>query len=126
MKKFILFFAIVISLSATKTFAQDQRMQMQQAFKSYLKDSVKLSDVMVDSVMAVRAQYQPQMRTVFMDQSSSMQDKQTKMQSMRTEMEARYKAAGLTDDQVAAIHKHEDEMRAQMMQRMNNNGGGGN
>ena len=126
MKKFILFLAIVISLSATKTFAQDQRMQMQQAFKSYLKDSVKLSDVMVDSVMAVRAQYQPQMRTVFMDQSSSMQDKQTKMQSMRTEMETRYKAAGLTDDQVAMIHKHEDEMRAQMMQRMNNNGGGGN
>ena len=67
MKKFILFLAIVISLSATKTFAQDQRMQMQQAYKSYLKDSVKLSDVMVDSVMAVRAQFQPQMRTVFMD-----------------------------------------------------------
>ena len=41
-------------------------------------------------------------------------------------METRYKSAGLTDDQVAAIHKHEDEMRAQMMQRMNNNGGGGN
>ena len=96
---------------------------MQQAWQQYLKDSVQLSDVMVDSVLAIRTQYRPQMRDIFRDQSSSAADKQTKMQSLRAEMDVRYKADGLTDDQIQAIHKHEDAMRAQMMNRMNNGGG---
>jgi len=127
MKKVILFLAIMISLAATtKSFAQnEQRMQqMQQAWKAYLKDSVQLSDALIDSVMAIRMQYQPQMRQIFMDQSASQADKQTKMQGLRGEMDVRYKSAGLTDDQIAAIHKHEDWMRTQMMNRMNNGNNG--
>ena len=123
MKKIILCLAILLSFSATKLLAQNNGQQMQQAWQSYLKDSVKLSDAMTDSVLAIRMQYRPQMRDIFMDQSSSAADKQTKMQSLRSEMDVRYKAAGLTDDQVQAIHKHEDDMRARMMNR--NNGGGG-
>ena len=124
MKKILLFLAIVLSLNATKLSAQnDERMQqMQQAWRTFLKDSVQLADPMIDSVMAVRTQYQPQMREIFMDQSASSEDKQAKMQSLRTEMEARYKSAGLTDDQVTAIRKHEDWMREQMMNRRNNGG----
>lgn len=121
MKKIILFAAIFLSVHSTKLLAQNGQ-RMQQAWKEYLTDSVKLSDAMTDSVMAIRTQYQPQMRNIFMDQSSSMQDKQTKMQSLRTEMEARYKSAGLTDDQIQAIHQHEDMMRQRMMNRMNNGG----
>ena len=124
MKKIILCVAILLSFSATKLLAQNNGQQMQQAWQSYLKDSVQLSDVMVDSVLAIRTQYRPQMRDIFMDQSSSAADKQTKWQSLRTEMDVRYKAAGLTDDQIQEIHQHEDAMRAQMMQRMNNGGGG--
>jgi len=127
MKKVILFLAIMISLAATtKSFAQnEQRMQqMQQAWKAYLKDSVQLSDALIDSVMAIRMQYQPQMRQIFMDQSASQADKQTKMQGLRGEMDVRYKSAGLTDDQIEAIHKHEDWMRTQMMNRMNNGNNG--
>ena len=124
MKKIILFLAIVLSLNATKLLAQndDRMQQMQQAWRTFLKDSVQLADPMVDSVMAVRTQYQPQMREIFMDQSASREDKQTKMQGLRTEMESRYKSAGLTDDQVTAIRKHEDWMREQMMNRRNNGG----
>jgi len=96
--------------------------QMQEQWRSFLKDSVQLADPMIDSVMAVRAQYQPQMREIFMDQSTSREDKQAKMQSLRTEMEGRYKSAGLTDDQVTAIRKHEDWMRQQMMNRRNSGG----
>ena len=121
MKKIILCVAILLSFSATKLLAQNNGQQMQQAWQSYLKDSVQLSDVMVDSVLAIRTQYRPQMRDIFMDQSSSAADKQTKWQNLRTEMDTRYKAAGLTDDQINAIHKHEDDMRARMMK---NNGGG--
>jgi hypothetical protein len=124
MKKILLFLAIVLSLNAKKLSAQngDRMQQMQQAWRTFLKDSVQLADPMIDSVMAVRTQYQPQMREIFMDQSASAEDKQTKMQGLRTEMEARYKSAGLTDDQVTAIRKHEDWMRQQMMNRRNNGG----
>lgn len=124
MKKLILLLVIFLSLQATRSSAQNsERMQqMQQQFRSFLKDSVQLSDVMADSVISVRQQYMPQMREIFMDQSASTSDKQTKMQGLRGEMDVRYKSAGLTDDQIAAIHKHEDWMRQQMMNR--NNGGG--
>lgn len=124
MKKIILCAAILLSLNATKLHAQNGQ-QMQQAWQQYLKDSVQLSDAMVDSVLAIRTQYRPQMRDIFMDQSTSAADKQTKWQNLRTEMDARYKTSGLTDDQIQAIHKHEDAMRAQRMNRMNNGGGGG-
>jgi hypothetical protein len=128
MKKIILGFVIALSLLSTKSvFAQAQnREQMQQMMKQYLKDSVHLSDAMVDSVMAVRMQYQPQMRQIFTDQSMSADDKQTKMQSLRTEMEARYKTIGLTDDQITMMREHDQRMRAQMRNRANNpNGSGG-
>jgi hypothetical protein len=125
MKKVVLLLAVVLSLTAISLHAQQNMQQMQDAWKSYLKDSVKLADPMVDSVLSIRTQYRPQMREIFMDQSASMDDKKAKMDALRTEMEARYKSAGLTNDQVQQIHQHEDAMRAQMMNRMNNGGGNG-
>ncbi len=125
MKKIILCVAIVLSLSATTLFAQNGGgggQQRQQAMHAYLKDSVNLSDALADSVMAIRMQYQPQMRDIFMDQSASSADKQTKLQSLRTDMEARYKSAGLTDDQIQKIRDHDDRMRAEMRNRMGNGG----
>lgn len=110
--------------AATKLYAQqgDRGAKMQQANKAFLKDSVQLSDVLVDSVTAIRTQYQPQMRQIFMDQSASMDDKQAKLQTLRTAMEARYKAAGVTDAQVQQMRDHENRMMAQMRARMSNNG----
>jgi hypothetical protein len=122
MKKIILCLVIALSLSATSVFAQnnqDQRGKMQQMMKQYLKDSLQLSDALTDSVMAVRMQYQPQMRQIFMDQSMSADDKQTKLKSMRTEMEARYKTIGLTDDQITKMREHDQRMREQMRSRNN-------
>ena len=124
MKKIMLCVTAFLLLSATTLFAQNggggqQRMQ---AMRAYLKDSVNLSDAMVDSVMAIRTQYQPQMRDIFMDQNASDADKQTKMQSLRSEMETKYKAAGLTDAQIQQMRDHEDRMRAQMRNRMNGGG----
>jgi len=121
MKKIVLCLVIMISFAATKTQAQDMT-KMQEAWKTYLKDTVKLSDAMMDSVMAVRMQYQPQMREIFMDQSASPADKQAKMQALRTEIDARFKSAGLTNEQIQAIHTREERLRAEMMNRMNNGG----
>jgi hypothetical protein len=48
-------------------------------------------------------------------------EKQSKMQTIRSEMEARYKTIGLTDDQIKMIREHDQRMREQMRNR---NGGG--
>jgi len=127
MKKTILCLVIALSfLSSKSVFAQNQNGgQMQQMMKQYLKDSVHLSDAMVDSVMAVRMQYQPQMRQVFTDQSMSDGDKQAKLKNLRTEMEAKYKTIGLTDDQITMIREHDQRMRAQMRNHANNPNGSG-
>ena len=123
MKKIILVVALVLSFGATKLLAQNGGgQQRQQAMRAFLKDSVNLSDALTDSVMAIRMQYQPQMREIFMDQSATDADKQTKLQNLRTTMEARYKAAGLTDEQIQKLRDREDRMRAQMRSRMSNGG----
>lgn len=116
--------AIMLSFSITTLFAQNSgdNQQRMQALRSYLKDSVNLSDVMIDSVMAIRMEYRPQMREIFMDQSASDDDKQTKMQTLRSQMESRYKGAGLTEEQIQQIRDHDARMREQMRNRMNGGG----
>jgi hypothetical protein len=98
---------------------------MQQMMKQYLKDSVHLSDAMVDSVTAVRTEYRPQMREIFMDQSMSAADKETKFNDIRTQMEARYRTIGLTDEQITMIRDHDKRMREQMRNRAGNPNSGG-
>jgi hypothetical protein len=122
MKKLVLCLSVVLTLTATRSNAQNMQ-RMQEAWKSYLKDSIKLADPLVDSVMAVRMQYQPQMRQLFIDQSISDQDKQAKLQNLRSEMDRRYKTVGLTEDQIRQIYEHEERLRAEMMNRMNTGGG---
>jgi hypothetical protein len=121
MKKFfILLLTLFLFGTTTSLFAQNPGGGMQQMMHSYLKDSVHLSDALTDSVISIRKQYQPQLRNIFMDQSLSSDDKQAKMKDIRSEMESRFKSAGLTDDQIKMIREHEQRMREQMRSR---NGG---
>ena len=124
MKKIVFFLVITLSLAAASpVLAQnDQRAKMQQELKQYLKDSLQLSDALTDSVMAIRMEYMPKMREIFMDQSLSQADKESKLGDIRTQMHARYKTAGLTDDQVNKLADKEQRMREQMRNRMNNGG----
>ena len=120
MKKIFLFLLAALLIGAAQQLkAQDggrmqQRMEME---KKYLKDSLNLSDALVDSVTAIRTQFQPQMREIYMDQSMSRDDKQAKIQTVRQQMEARYKAAGVTDEQLQKMREHEMRMRAGMRNR---------
>jgi hypothetical protein len=127
MKKIISCLVIAIAFVATSAYAQNQNggqmQQMQQMQRQYLKDSVHLSDAMADSVMAVRSEYRPQMREIFMDQSTSAADKEAKLQPIRQQMEARFKTLGLTDDQLKMIREHDQRMREQMRGKMNGGGG---
>lgn len=88
--------------------------------KQALKDSIGLTDVQIDSVMAVRQDYQPQMREIFMDQSGSADDKKAKMADLNLKMRARYKGF-LSDDQVTKLEAYQQRQ----MERMRNRGGGG-
>lgn len=111
--------AMLLTGAAQQLLAQDggRMQQRMEAEKKYLKDSLNLSDAMVDSVTAIRMQYQPQMRELYSDQSMSADDKQAKMKEMRKQMEARYKAAGVTDEQLKQIREHEMRMREGMRNR---------
>ncbi len=61
--------------------------------KQRLKDEVKLTDVQIDSVMAINQAYQPKQSEIRMDQSMSDTDKQTKMKAMNDERAKRIEAA---------------------------------
>ena len=118
MKKIILCVALLLSFGATKLLAQNGQ-QMQQAWQSYLKDSVQLSDVMVDSVMGIRSEYQPQFKETFMNQQLSEQEKTAKFNDIKSLMKTRYQKIGLTDEQISKIEEMDQRMHDRMKNKMN-------
>ena len=119
MKKLVFCLAIALTVFSVSSFAQPgggaERM------KQMLKDSLQLTGVQIDSVTAVRQQFQPQMRDIFMDQSLSQDDKRAKLADLNSQIKARYKAF-LSDDQIARLDAMQQRMRGQMRR----GGGGGN
>jgi hypothetical protein len=90
-------------------------------YQQMLKDSVGLSDVQADSVMAVRKDLQPQMRAIFTDQSLSREDKMAKMKTLNDQVTARY-SKFLS---AAQIQKLQGIQQRQMARMRNRQGGGG-
>ena len=115
MKKVIVLFALALSLISVTASAQNGNGER---YKQMLKDSLQFTDVQIDTVMAVRQVFQPQMRNIFMDQSMSAEDKKTKLADLNQQMRPRLKTV-LTDDQI-------DKMEAtqQRMRERRNSGGG--
>lgn len=83
--------------------------------KQKLKDEVKLTDVQIDSVMAINQAFQPRQREIRMDQSMSDTDKQAKMKTMNDERAKRFEAA-LGKETAAKVQEFNSKQR----------GGGGN
>jgi len=92
-------------------------------YRQMLKDSVQLTDVQADSVMAIQQEFRPQMRTIFQDQSLSQDDKQAKLKGLNDQIAAREQKF-LTADQVQKLADIQARMRARMRNRQG--GGGGN
>lgn len=88
--------------------------------KAMLKDSIGLTDVQVDSVMAVTQEFGAQRRDIFMDQSLSADDKKAKIADINMKIKARLKGT-LTDDQIAKW----EALQQRQMERMRNRQGGG-
>jgi ribonuclease D len=126
MKKLIPCLTMIL-LFAAPVFAQtpasaDQKGKMQEMMRQRLKDSVQLSDVMVDSVMAIRSEYQPQFKEIFMNQQLSEQEKTAKFNDIKSLMKTRYQKIGLTDEQISKIEEMDQRMRDRMKNKMKNGG----
>ena len=126
MKKLILCFLVTAALLLTQTeiFAQqndnaDQKGQLKEMMKQRLKDSVGLSDVQIDSVIAIREELQPKVKEIMKDQTLSEDDKKSKMEAIRKEIYERYTKAGLTEEQVKKIKELDDRMRGKMRNHAN-------
>jgi len=126
MKKNIIYVLIACFIfTTTSADAQtqgNQGGQMQQMMKQFLKDSVQLSDALVDSVIAIRTTFQPHLRSIYTDPSLSDDDKHAKWLELDTQMVARYKGVGLTDEQIKKIEERDARMRERMKERMKNGG----
>ena len=89
------------------------------------KDSLQLTDVQIDSVMAVNQDFRPQMRAIFQDQSLSQDDKTAKMKALNDQITAR-ESKFLSADQLTKLQAMTDRMRRNRMRQGGGGGGGGN
>jgi len=85
--------------------------------KQRLKDELKLTDVQIDTVLAIQQVYQPRSREIWMDQTMSDTDKQAKMKVISEERNKRFETS-LGKDLAQKL----SEYYAKMQQ---NRGGGG-
>ena len=117
MKQIIVCMAICLSFLSLSSYAQQGGGG--ERYKQMLKDSLQLTDVQIDTVIAVRQDFGPQMKDIYMDQTLSDADKQAKMAVLKPQMEARLKGT-LTDDQIVQLEAFQERQRAA---RMRNRGG---
>jgi len=122
MKKILVCMVLAMTVFTVHSFAQGGN-GGQERMKQALKDSIGLTDVQIDTVMAVRQEFRPQMRDIFMDQSMSADDKKAKMADLNLKMRARYKGT-LTDDQITKLEAYQQRQMERMRNRQG--GGGGN
>jgi hypothetical protein len=88
------------------------------ALKQKLVDSLHLTGVQADSVVAIGQEFRPKMRDIFMDQSLSQDDKRAKAQDLNQQRMKRIQAV-LGDDLFKKYQDWEEKNRPQR------NGGGG-
>lgn len=113
MKKIIALIFIAtafISLSASAQKPAGGRMALS---KQELMDSLKVSDAVADSVIAVRTESMTQMRSVMSDQSLTQDQKKEKMQPLRQDMKTKLKKF-LTDEQLQKMQQMDMDKRGKM------------
>jgi protein-disulfide isomerase-like protein with CxxC motif len=116
MKKILTLLTIVLSVCTLAKAQNGQRgEEYMKAYKQRLVDSIGLSEAKADSVMSVVSSYQPQQREIFMDQSTSREDKMAKLKTLTDERNTKLKTI-LTDDQLAKLEAMEQRAREKMRQ----------
>jgi hypothetical protein len=121
MKKALTGIAVMLILiSASSLYAQQSGGQNRMdpaALKQKLVDSLHLSGVQADSVVAIGQEFRPKMRDIFMDQSLSQDDKRAKLGELNQQRNKRIQAV-LGDDLFKKYQEWEEKNRPQR-------GGGG-
>lgn len=98
------------------------RMMDPAAMKQRLIDSLQLTSLQADSVVAIQQEYRPKMRDVFMDQSMTQDDKRAKIAGINEERNQRIKAV-LGDGLFRKFQEYEQRNRQQRGMRMQRSGG---
>jgi hypothetical protein len=121
MKKALTGIAVMLILvSASSLYAQQgggQGRMDPAVLKQKLIDSLHLSGVQADSVVAIGQEFRPKMRDIFMDQSLSQDDKRAKLGELNQQRNKRIQAV-LGDDLFKKYQEWEERNRPQR-------GGGG-
>jgi hypothetical protein len=81
--------------------------------KKELTDSLKISDAIADSVIAIQKESMTQMRSIMTDQSISQDQKKEKKQALKQDMKTNLKKF-LTDEQLQKMKQMEMAKRQQM------------
>lgn len=124
MKKLLLIVAVLFAVHTVQAQGPGQMdpaqmlEMMKQRVKPGLMEKTKLSDAQADKVLEVNLWAQQQRRGF---RELSEEDRAKKTKEIQEEVNKKYKAIPLTDDQIKAV----DEFYAEMRRNMQNRGGGG-
>jgi hypothetical protein len=115
MKKAVSLAAMAVCLLTASSYAQGggggaRMKEAQEKMKSYMKDSLNLSDDQVKKVQTVDEEYRPKQREIFMDQNLSREEKMEKIKALNDEKKGKLKGI-LTEEQ---LQKLEDKQRSMM------------
>lgn len=124
MKKLLVMVCLLtISTIAVQAQAQQERPgsgRMNEMMKQRLKDELKLTDVQIDSVLAIQGDMQMKNRALRQDENMSEDQKKAKMDANIAERKARLKS-NLSEEQIAKLDAMYEEMRkARQNNRPNN------
>ena len=92
---------------------------MNEIIKQRLKDEIKLTDVQIDSVMAIQGEMQMKNRQIRMDENMNEDQKKIKMDVNMAERKARLKTS-LSEEQITKLDGMYEEMRKMRQIRPNN------
>ena len=133
MKKLLVMVAVFTTVLITNANAQQggggqgnfDPAQMAQRYKDRVKpqliEKTKLTDAQADKVCDIQIATRQQMRGL---RDLSEDDRKKKMDDIQADVNKKYKAIPLTDDQIKSVNDFFDEMRKQMQQQRQNGGGG--
>jgi len=109
MKKIFVFIFTAATLFSASGFAQGGKQNME-VMKQRLKDSLKLSDVQVDSVASIMQEFQPQIKSIMKDETLSKDQKKEKIKPLRQQMASRLKTF-LNEEQLGKLEQMQQEMK---------------
>jgi len=129
MKKIFMLVALFVTVYATSASAQGQQggdpaammARYKERVKPQLIEKTKLSDELADKVLDINFESRAATRGM---RDMSEEDRKKKMDEVQADINKKYKALPLTDDQIKSVNAFFDEQRKAMQQRQGGNGGG--